>query len=137
MMEPTEQRACRILVVEDDVEVGELVVDQLRGAGYEVQWETTGQDGLRALQEAAVPPNLILLDLLLPDISGEEVYAGVDAHPDWRAIPVIVMSGLSTGAVRANTLSRGVYIQKPFQPPQLLALVAHECGHTERPTSSS
>ncbi len=132
-MEPTAQRACRILVVEDDVEVGEVVVDQLRGAGYDVLWETTGEGGLRALQAAEVPPGLIILDLFLPDISGEEVYAGVDAHPDWGAIPVIVMSGLSTGAARASTLSRGVYIQKPFEPSQLLALVAHACRQTEQP----
>ena len=127
-MEPTEQHSYHILVVEDDVEVGQFVVEQLTEAGHTVRWETSGQGGLRALQESTVPPDLILLDLLLPDISGEEVYAGVEAHPEWQAIPLIIMSGLSTGAARASTLSRGVYLQKPFKPPQLLALVAHECG---------
>ena len=84
-----------------------------------------------ALQEAAAPPNLILLDLLLPDIAGEEVYAAVDAHPDWGAIPFIVMSGLSTGAARGSLLPRGVYIQKPFDPADLLALVTQYCGQTK------
>ena len=102
-MEPSAQRGCRILVVEDDVEVGAMVADQLRGVGYDVLWETSGEGGLRALQEATTQPDVILLDLLLPGISGEAVYAGVDAHPEWRAIPVIVMSGLSAGAARAST----------------------------------
>ena len=132
-MEPSEQRGCRILVVEDDVEVGAMVADQLRGVGYDVQWETSGEGGLHALQEATTPPDVILLDLLLPGISGEEVYVGVDAHPEWRAIPVIVMSGLSAGAARASTLPRGVYIQKPFEPAQLLALVSQFCGQSKHP----
>ncbi len=134
MEEHPGQGGCRILVVEDDVEVGELVVEQLRGAGYEVAWETTGRGALQALQQATVPPELLILDLLLPDITGEEVYAGVDEHPDWNAIPVIVMSGLSTGAARASTLRRGVYIQKPFDPAHLLALVAQYCGQGKRTT---
>ncbi len=113
-----------------------MVVDQLRGAGYDVSWETSGRGALHALEEAAVPPNLILLDLLLPDIAGEEVYAAVDAHPDWGTINFIVMSGLSTGAARGSLLPRGVYIQKPFEPPELLALVAHYCGQTAGATRS-
>ncbi len=130
-MERPEQRACRILVVEDDVGVGAMVVDQLRGAGYDVLWETSGEGGLRVIQEDELPPDLIVLDLLLPDIPGEEVYAGVDARPDWRPIPVIVMSALSTGAARGRLLPRSVYIQKPFEPPHLLALVAQYCGQSE------
>lgn len=126
-MEHSEQRRCRILVVEDELEVGSMVADQLRAVGHDVMWETSGQGALRVFQESTTPPDLILLDLLLPDISGEEVYAGVDAHPDWPAVPVIVMSGLSTGAARASTLARGVYIQKPFDPAHLLALVAQYC----------
>ncbi len=136
MMEHPVQQGCRILVVEDDLEVGGMVVDQLQMVGYDVLWETSGRDALRVLQEAAVPPSLILLDLLLPDIAGEEVYAGVDAHPDWGPIPFIVMSGLSTGAARGSLLPRGVYIQKPFEPAQLLALVAHYCGQTAGATRS-
>ena len=135
-MEHPARHGCRIVVVEDDVEVGAMVVDQLRMVGYDVSWETNGRDALRALQEAAVPPDLILLDLLLPDIAGEEVYAGVDAHPEWGAIPFIVMSGLSAGAARGRLLPRGVYIQKPFEPAQLLALVAHYCRQSEGATRS-
>ncbi len=137
MTEQPKQRGCRILHVEDDPEVGEMVVDQLRGVGYDVTWETTGRGALQALEQATSPPRLIILDLLLPDITGEEVYAGVDQHPDWQAVPVIVMSGLSTGAARASTLRRGVYIQKPFDPAHLLALVAQYCGQGKRPTSGS
>ncbi len=113
-----------------------MVVDQLQMVGYDVLWETSGRGALRALQEDAAPPDLILLDLLLPDIAGEEVYAAVDAHPDWGTINFIVMSGLSTGAARGSLLPRGVYIQKPFEPAQLLALVAHYCGQTAGTTRS-
>ena len=112
-----------------------MVIEQLRGAGYAVAWETTGRGALQALQQATVPPELLILDLLLPDITGEEVYAGVDEHPDWNVIPVIVMSGLSTGAARASALRRGVYIQKPFDPAHLLALVAQYCRQRKRMTS--
>jgi two-component system phosphate regulon response regulator PhoB len=136
MMEHPAQHGCRILVVEDDLEVGGMVVDQLQMVGYDVLWETSGRGALRALQEDAAPPDLILLDLLLPDIAGEEVYAAVDAHPDWGTINFIVMSGLSTGAARGSLLPRGVYIQKPFEPAQLLALVAHYCGQTAGTTRS-
>ncbi len=135
-MEHPAQQGCHILVVEDDLEVGGMVVDQLQMVGYDVLWETSGRGALRALQEDAAPPDLILLDLLLPDIAGEEVYAAVDAHPDWGTINFIVMSGLSTGAARGSLLPRGVYIQKPFEPAQLLALVAHYCGQTAGATRS-
>ena len=137
-MEPSGQRAGRILVVEDDIEVGAMVVDHLRGSGYDVSWETTGQGGLRVIQEGGLAPDLIILDLLLPDIPGEDVYAGVAAHPEWPPIPVIVMSGLPTGAARGRLLPRSVYIQKPFDPPQLLALVAQYVGpRASRPESGA
>jgi DNA-binding response OmpR family regulator len=128
MAEDPEQRGSRIVVVEDDRDTGEMVVKLLREAGYDPVWETTGRGALEALRQATVPPDLIILDLLLPDISGEEVYAGVTEHADWGSIPVIIMSGLSTGATRASALRRGVYIQKPFSPSHLLALVAQYCG---------
>ncbi len=126
-MDDTKQAPCRVLVVEDDAEIGVLVVNLLQGPRYDPVWVPTGHAALTALQDASPPPTIILLDLKLPDMDGEDVYAQLEQEPAWREIPVIVISALPGAAARASTLPRATYLPKPFNPSHLLALVAHYC----------
>ncbi len=126
-MESTQPAPCRILLVEDDAAIGETVTLLLEEEGYEVRWATSGHAALATLHEIAGLPALVLLDLLLPDIPGEQVYAALDQNPHWRPIPVIVISGVPGAATRAATLPRATYLPKPFDPEHLLGLVRYAC----------
>ena len=126
-MELTQPAPCRILLVEDDLAIGEMVTALLQTEGYDVHWATGGQAALAALHEPLRLPTLILLDLLLPDMPGEQVYAALDQHPHGRSIAVIVISALPGAAGRAATLPRAIYLPKPFDPDHLLGLVRYAC----------
>jgi DNA-binding response OmpR family regulator len=110
----------RILVVEDDPTVAEVVVDYLRNAGLEPRHV---MDGLTALETAAAwPPDLVILDLMLPGADGIEVCRslreGRDPQP---ALPVIMLTALGEESDRVRGLESGAddYVTKPFSPREL------------------
>jgi DNA-binding response OmpR family regulator len=111
----------RLLVVEDDAELCESLADVLRLSGYEVE---TAQDGESALARLRLdpPPDAILLDLVLPRMSAEEL---LDAAP-WPRPPVVLMTGLVQPHRRPP--GRDV-LMKPFGLEQLLGRVARACDH--------
>ena len=77
-----------ILVVEDDDELRQTLADLLADEGYHVVCASNGREGLDAL--AAVQASLVLLDLVMPEMSGQDVYAAMQADPRLADIPVIV-----------------------------------------------
>lgn len=107
-----------ILVVEDDVSIGNLVEEALAGEGYRVTRVYSGTEALYALD--AGQPDLMLLDLMLPGLSGEEVL------PRAKGIPVIVLSARAGVDEKVGLLLGGAadYITKPFAMKELLARVA-------------
>lgn len=107
-----------ILVVEDDVSIGNLVEEALAGEGYRVTRAYSGTEALYALD--AGQPDLMLLDLMLPGLSGEEVL------PRAKGIPVIVLSARAGVDEKVGLLLGGAadYITKPFAMKELLARVA-------------
>ncbi|HYG10827.1 MAG TPA: response regulator [Pyrinomonadaceae bacterium] len=112
----------KILVVEDEPELRHAYARMLEAAGYEVSEAATGGDCLRVAR--AVRPDLILLDVTLPDASGVEVCGQIKADPELAAIFVVNISGLETSAENeAEVLDAGAdgYIAKPIQERQLLA----------------
>lgn len=109
-----------ILIVDDDVAIGNLEQLVLERAGYNVLRAYSGTEAVLLLK--GKHPNLILLDLMLPGLSGEEVLDAVNA----RGIPVIVVSAKVAVDDKVNLLMGGAvdYMTKPFDTKELLARVA-------------
>ncbi len=113
-----------VLVVDDTVEVIDLLVDLLQKP-YRVKAATSGQ---RALEIAAstAPPDLILLDIMMPDLSGYAVCERLKANPATRDIPVIFLTAMTSTDDERRGLEMGAvdFITKPVNPPIVLARVA-------------
>jgi two-component system KDP operon response regulator KdpE len=113
-------RAARILLVDDEVSIQRAVAPLLRARGYDVDVVGTGGEALRLAQ--AQPPDLIVLDLGLPDIEGTEVCRRLRGE---SGVPIVVLSarGGETDKVAALDLGADDYVTKPFGPEELLARI--------------
>jgi two-component system, OmpR family, KDP operon response regulator KdpE len=113
-------RAPRILLVDDEVPIQRTVAPLLRSRGYQVDVAGTGGDALKAI--AAHPPDLIVLDLGLPDLEGTEVCRRIRAE---SSVPIVVLSarGTENDKVAALDLGADDYVTKPFGPEELLARI--------------
>ena len=122
-----------ILVVEDDASIRLGLEDTLRAKGYRVAVATRGEAGLE--QAARVRPDLIILDIMLPDIDGFEVCRRLKAaRSEVAEIPIIVLSarGAELDRVRGLELGADDYVTKPFSLMELLARVAVVLRRRER-----
>jgi CheY-like chemotaxis protein len=81
-----------VLVVDDDFDVCEVYADALSEAGFDVAIARHGRDALAYLAEAAAPPALVLVDLMMPVMDGRELVATLRATPRYRELPVVVMT---------------------------------------------
>ena len=108
----------RVLLVEDDAALSRAVEINLRARGYEVTAVATGRGALDAV--AHEHPDLVVLDLGLPDLDGLEVLEGIRG---WNPVPVIVLSARSTSGEKVRALDLGAddYVTKPFEMNELLA----------------
>jgi two-component system response regulator VicR len=119
----------RILCIEDHPEMIELVKLILGRRGFEVQGAIGGKEGLEAILHD--PPDLILLDLMMPDVDGWEVYRQVRANQELKHCPVIVVTAKAQEIDRVLGLHiAGVddYITKPFGPKELIKSVERFLG---------
>ena len=107
-----------ILVIDDDLHIGNLLEEALTKQGYRVSRAYSGTEALLLL--SAARPDLVLLDLMLPGLSGEEVL------PRLRGVPVIVVSAKAAVDCKVGLLLGGAvdYVTKPFDLRELLARVA-------------
>lgn len=107
-----------ILVVEDDVEIRKLITTTLETQGY--QYHTAGTGKTSIFEAAARQPDVIILDLGLPDMDGMDVIKKVRA---WSNMPIIVVSARSDDKDKVNALDTGAddYLTKPFSVEELLA----------------
>ncbi|PAB59885.1 response regulator transcription factor [Anaeromicrobium sediminis] len=124
----------KILIIEDDVSIAKLEKDYLEIHGYDVEIETSGQKGLdRALKEEF---DLIILDLMLPEIDGFKICKSFRTNID---IPILMVSAKGEGVDKIRGLGLGAddYITKPFSPSELVARVKAHLGRYERLTSKS
>ncbi|RMH42917.1 MAG: DNA-binding response regulator [Deltaproteobacteria bacterium] len=115
----------RILVVEDDASIRLGLEDTLRAKGYEVDSVGRAADGLAAAR--AQPPDLIVLDVMLPDGDGFDVCRQIKAaRPPLRDVPIIMLTarGAELDRVRGLELGADDYVTKPFSLMELLARVA-------------
>jgi len=114
----------RILCIEDEVEMIDLVSLILKRGGYEVIGARGGREGLEAM--AREKPDLVLLDLMMPEMDGWEVYQQMKAAEHSKDIPVIVVTAKSQSIDKVLGLHIGKvddYITKPFGPQELLESV--------------
>ncbi len=113
-------RSARILLVDDDVSIQRAVAPLLRSRGYEVEVAGTGRDALTTA--AAHAPDLIVLDLGLPDLEGTEVCRRIRTE---SAVPIIVLSARGSEGDKVAALDLGAddYVTKPFSPEELLARI--------------
>jgi two-component system, OmpR family, response regulator ResD len=110
----------RVLVVDDDLTVGEVVAGYLRDAGLETRHAADGQSALSLAEDW--PPDLVVLDLMLPGIDGLEVCRRLRAARDsQRPVPVIMLTALGEEGDRVLGLEIGAddYVTKPFSPREL------------------
>jgi two-component system, OmpR family, KDP operon response regulator KdpE len=127
-------RGARILVVDDEPEILRALRTNLTAHGYEVLSATSGAEAQAAY--AARHPDLILLDLGLPDVDGLELVEQIRAH---AATPIVVLSarGAERDKVRALDLGADDYLTKPFGVEELLARIRVALRHAAHPTSGS
>lgn len=113
----------RILVIEDEADLQEVLDYNLRQHGHEVIVKGSGQDGLRAMRERR--PDLIILDIMLPDVSGLEVCKALKKAPETRSIPIIMASarGEEIDRVLGFELGADDYVVKPYSVRELLLRV--------------
>ncbi len=112
-----------ILLVDDTLDNLELLDNLLSDQGYEVRRAINGPMALRAA--ASDPPDLILLDIMMPEMDGYEVCAKLMSSPNTWAIPIIFISALNDVFDKVKGLEIGAvdYLSKPFKPEEVLARV--------------
>ncbi|PLW81294.1 adenylyl cyclase [Kineobactrum sediminis] len=112
-----------ILAVDDLQENRELVARYLSRSGHLVVTAASGEEALRTLADADV--DVVLLDLMMPEMDGREVLRRIKEHPDWRATPVIVISGSQDmeGIIACIEAGADDYLLKPFNPVLLQARI--------------
>ena len=118
----------KILVVDDDADVVELVCFNLKKAGYAIGTAFNGVDALRKAR--SILPDLILLDLMLPELDGFAVCEILRRDSTTASIPIIMLTALSSELGRLAGLSTGAndYVSKPFSPRVLLTRVEKLLG---------
>ena len=123
----------RLLIVEDEPALRRALAINLKARGYEVDAVGTGTAALRAA--AAHPPELVLVDLGLPDLDGVEVIAGLRG---WSRVPIIVLSARDTQQQKVRALAAGAadYVTKPFGMDELLARVRAALRRADVPEPS-
>ncbi len=123
MRETINERAPRILVVEDESSLALLLVYNLEAEGFVVEHVDRGDEAELRLAEA--PPDLVILDWMLPGVSGLEICRRLRARDDTRDMPVIMLTARGEESERVRGLSVGAddYVVKPFSTPELMARV--------------
>ena len=118
-----------VLVVEDDEDLRAMLVDLLHGEGYQVRAAGDGLTAVRlldeALQQAPAPCSLLLLDMMLPRLTGLEVLHHVRELPSRP--PVVAMSASRRHLAEAHAAGATATLPKPFELDALLALVQQHC----------
>lgn len=119
-----------VLIIEDEQPIRRFLRASLSAEGYRITEATSGTDGLRLA--ASQPPDLIILDLGLPDLDGQEVLRRLR---EWSSAPIIVLSARDQETQKIQALDHGAddYVTKPFGTGELLARMRTALRHTYAP----
>ena len=116
---------CRVLVVDDDPDSRDVIAELLESSGYAVEKARHGAEAIQTL-EGGFDPDLVLTDLMMPVMTGWELYDALKARLSWQFIPIIVMCGMSPE--QRGQLRVADAFEKPTDFPVLLKRVAELCG---------
>jgi two-component system, OmpR family, alkaline phosphatase synthesis response regulator PhoP len=134
----TERATCmkRVLIIEDDKDIVELVRYNLANEGFQVSAAFDGSSGLNSLKKS--PPDLLLLDLMLPKLSGLDICREVRRDDSLNRLPILMLTARGEEADRVVGLEMGAddYVTKPFSPRELLARVKALLRRAEPPADS-
>ena len=111
----------KILVVDDDKDINELIELVLETKDYKVECQTRPEEAITHAEEFS--PDAILLDLSMPDVDGWEIYKKLKEHQDLKDIPVAILtarSGEFDTMLGLHVMKADAYIKKPFEPDALL-----------------
>ncbi len=128
----SDTRATKVVVVEDDPEMINLVKLILKKEGFDVTGAMGGREGLEAIHKTT--PSLVLLDLMMPDIDGWEVYQAMKADENLKNIPVIIITAKAQSIDKVLGLHIAKvddYITKPFSPGELITSVRRVLAENE------
>ncbi len=130
-----------VLVVEDEPDIRNLVVHHLTRDGFRCRTAATGAEALASIRTAA--PDLVVLDLMLPEMNGLEVCRRLRTDPSTAGVPIIMLTAKSDEVDRIVGLEMGAddYVAKPFSPKELVARVRAVLrrarpGETSRPLAA-
>ena len=123
----------RILVIEDEADIRQVLDYNLKSAGHEVVEASRGVDGLRLIRERE--PDLVLLDLMLPDMPGTEVCRSIKDNPATRTLPVVMLTARGEEIDRVVGFEIGAddYITKPFSVRELVLRIRAVLRRRELP----
>jgi two-component system, OmpR family, KDP operon response regulator KdpE len=124
-----QEQGTLVLVIDDETAICRLLRTSLEARGYQVHSVSTGEAGIVAI--ATSRPDLVILDLGLPDMDGVEV---LERLREWSQVPVVVLSVRNEEQQKVIALDRGAddYLTKPFSTPELLARLRVALRHTVR-----
>lgn len=120
-----------ILIVEDDLATRDALGFILKGEGYRVSTAATGPEALDRLRGASAP-DLILLDLLLPGMSGAELRQHLEEDPRLAGVPVVVVSAATDLRQKAASLHATDYLDKSADLGTLLDTIRRHCGQPQK-----
>jgi CheY-like chemotaxis protein len=112
----------RVLVIEDDDDIREVMKEALASEGYVVDGARDGLDALSKL-ESQLPPALILLDMMMPRMDGEAFLKALRGRSTLATTPVVVISGSAAAREQASQLAAAAFLVKPFELDELLGLI--------------
>jgi DNA-binding response OmpR family regulator len=120
---PAVPRPLRLLIVEDDEDIAHLLAHSVRKAGFQASVMFSGSSVLARLRES--PPDLLLLDVMLPGLDGRDICRAMRSDPRTQAIPIIMITARAEEGDRVTGLELGAddYITKPFSPREVVARV--------------
>lgn len=122
-MNKVKDKQARILVIDDEPEITDIVETYFESVGYDVKTANSGQEGIEEARK--FKPNLVLLDIMMPNTSGYEVCSHLKRMPELSGVPVVFLTGRDTREDLGRSFQAGgdMFVKKPFSCERLLDLV--------------
>lgn len=113
-----------VLIIDDDTDVRESVEDALKEEGYRVNSAANGKEALHLLKDEKLKPNVILLDIMMPEMDGWAFRAEQQRQPELASIPVLVFTAYGASRDMAQQLHAAGFLRKPLRLDDLLSTIS-------------